>query len=63
MEGIALAVAVETISVLAYAILVSSYERRGMAYLHERDGPTVYGVLGLVQPLVEGAKLLLKGTT
>ena len=31
-----------------------------MALLHVRDGPVGFGVLGLLQPLVDGAKLLLQ---
>ena len=42
------------------AVLLSAYERRGMAYLHHRDGPTAYLLLGLGQPVAEGLKLLLK---
>jgi len=31
-----------------------------MSFIHQRDGPTVYLLLGMGQPLADGAKLLLK---
>ena len=51
---------VELLGLLGMAVLLSAYERRGMAYLHHRDGPTAYLLLGLGQPIAEGLKLLLK---
>ena len=50
----------ETIAVLALAVALSGHERRCMASLHSRDGPVAWGLLGLTQPLVEGAKLFMK---
>nr|ATQ37485.1 NADH dehydrogenase subunit 1 [Rhynchopus euleeides] len=55
-------VIIEVLGILAGAVVLSSYERRAMAFLHSRDGPTVYLLLGLAQPLVEGAKLAIKST-
>nr|ATQ37458.1 NADH dehydrogenase subunit 1 [Diplonema ambulator] len=50
----------DIIALLAYAVVLSSYERRCMAMLHMRDAPTCWGALGLLQPLADGGKLLLK---
>ena len=52
---------VDMLLVLLYAVVLSGYERRAMALLHNRDGPVVWGVLGLAQPLTDGTKLLTKG--
>nr|QHQ98673.1 NADH dehydrogenase subunit 1 [Rhynchopus humris] len=54
-------VLVDVLVVLALAVVLSSYERRCMSFVHQRDGPTVYMLLGMGQPIVDGAKLLLKG--
>ena len=53
--------AVEVLAILGYVVVLSSYERRCMALLHGRDGPTAYMLLGLAQPIADGAKLLCKG--
>ena len=51
----------DILGVLLYAVVLSGYERRIMALLHNRDGPVVWGITGLAQPLVDGSKLLTKG--
>ena len=51
---------VECIVLLALAVVLSGYERRCMSLLHNRDGPVVYLLLGLGQPVVDGGKLLMK---
>ena len=53
----------QILSVLLLAVILSGYERRSMAAVHRRDGPTYHLILGMGQPVVEGAKLLLKSTT
>ena len=52
---------VDCIALLAYAVVLSGYERRCMAFMHNRDGPVAWGLAGLLQPLADGAKLLCKG--
>nr|QHQ98703.1 NADH dehydrogenase subunit 1 [Sulcionema specki] len=47
---------------LVLAVVVSMLDRRTMASVHQRDGPISWGVLGVVQPIVDGAKLFIKGT-
>jgi len=44
---------------VAYVTLL---ERKVMAAMQRRKGPGVVGVFGLLQPLADGAKLLLKET-
>ena len=45
---------------LALAVVLSGYERRSMSLLHNRDAPITYLLLGLGQPIADGAKLILK---
>ena len=54
---------VETLVLLAVAVVLSSYERRCMALLHNRDSPTVYLITGIGQPIADGGKLLMKSTS
>ena len=51
---------IEIVVLLALAVVLSGYERRCMSLLHNRDGPVVYLILGLGQPIVDGGKLLMK---
>jgi NADH:ubiquinone oxidoreductase subunit H len=44
---------------VAYLTLL---ERKVMASMQRRKGPNVVGIFGLLQPLADGAKLLLKET-
>ena len=44
---------------VAYLTLL---ERKVMASMQRRKGPAVVGIYGLLQPLADGAKLLLKET-
>ncbi len=53
---------IEALSLLAYVIILSSYERRMMSLMHNRDAPISWLLLGMGQPIADGAKLLLKGT-
>ena len=48
------------ITMLALAVVLSGYERRAMALLHNRDAPLAYLLLGLGQPIADGGKLLMK---
>ena len=50
----------EVVVLLALAIVLSSYERRSMSLLHNRDAPVVYLLLGMGQPVADGGKLLAK---
>ena len=52
----------EVLVLLALSVVLSSYERRVMALLHNRDAPVVYLVGGLAQPVGDGGKLLMKST-
>lgn len=45
---------------LALAVVLSSYERRSMSLLHNRDAPIAYLLLGLGQPIADGGKLVMK---
>ena len=54
---------VDLVALLAYAVVLSSYERRSMALLHNRDAPITWCLSGIAQPLVDGAKLLTKTAT
>ena len=47
---------------LAISVVLSSYERRVMSLLHNRDAPVVYLVSGLAQPVADGGKLVMKST-
>ena len=58
----AVAQLVELVCMLALAVLLSGYERRTMAMLHNRDAPTVYLLLGLGQPIADAGKLVAKST-
>ena len=55
-----LLVLAELVVILAMAIVLSSYERRAMSLLHNRDAPVVYLLLGMGQPIADGGKLILK---
>ena len=50
----------EFIVLLVVAVVLSSYERRAMSLLHNRDAPIAYLLLGLGQPIADGGKLLMK---
>jgi NADH-quinone oxidoreductase subunit H len=52
-----LALVVPLLIAVAYLTL---YERKIMAAMQQRRGPSVVGVLGLLQPLADGLKLFLK---
>nr|QHQ98658.1 NADH dehydrogenase subunit 1 [Diplonema japonicum] len=52
----------DVVALLAYAVVLSSYERRIMSLMHSRDAPVAWAVLGLAQPLADGAKLVAKST-
>ena len=52
----------ELIVLLAVAVVLSSYERRSMSLLHNRDAPIAYMLVGLGQPVADGGKLLMKST-
>ena len=45
------------LGVLAFFTL---FERKGMAAIQLREGPTTTGPLGMLQPVADGIKLLLK---
>ena len=45
---------------LALAVVMSGYERRAMAMLHNRDAPIVYLLLGIGQPIADAGKLVTK---
>jgi len=51
---------VELITMLALAVALSSYERRSMSLLHNRDAPIAYLLLGMGQPIADGGKLVMK---
>ena len=57
-----LLVLVEVVVMLAMAVVLSSYERRSMSLLHNRDAPIAYLLSGLGQPIADGGKLVMKGT-
>jgi len=56
-----LMVVVEVLVLLVLAVVLSGYERRSMALLHNRDAPIAYLLLGMGQPIADGGKLLMKG--
>ena len=47
---------------LAMAVVLSSYDRRSMSLLHNRDAPISYLLSGLGKPTADGGKLVMKGT-
>ena len=51
---------VELVTMLALSIVLSSYERRSMSLLHNRDAPITYLMLGMGQPIADGGKLVMK---
>ena len=51
----------DVVCALALSVVMSSYERRCMSLLHNRDAPVAYLLMGLGQPVADGAKLVLKG--
>jgi NADH-quinone oxidoreductase subunit H len=57
--GKVLAIVVPLLIAVAYFTLA---ERKIMGAIQRRQGPNVVGVFGLLQPLADGAKLLLKET-
>nr|ATQ37472.1 NADH dehydrogenase subunit 1 [Diplonema sp. ATCC 50224] len=52
-----------TLAYLATAVVTSGYERRTMAMLHNRDGPVYWWLTGLLQPVTDGMKLIVKAIT
>ena len=62
LASIAVMVLVEVIVLLAVSVVLSSYERRVMALVHNRDAPIVYMVSGMGQPIADGGKLTMKST-
>ena len=62
MTSLLVMILVELVVLLAVAVVLSSYERRTMALVHNRDSPIVYMLSGLGQPVVDGGKLLMKST-
>ena len=54
-----LAIVLPLLIAVAYFTLA---ERKIMGAIQRRRGPNVVGVFGLLQPLADGAKLLLKET-
>ena len=59
---LAVSLLVEVLSLLALSVVLSSYERRSMSLLHNRDAPVAYLIAGLGQPVADGGKLLMKTT-
>ena len=53
----------DILSVIASAVVLSAVERRVMAAIHRRDGPAVHGILGMLQPVADGLKLMVKSTS
>nr|QHQ98625.1 NADH dehydrogenase subunit 1 [Namystynia karyoxenos] len=51
---------VDYVVVLVLVVVVGFLERRTMALLHMRDGPVANGILGVLQPLCDGIKLLVQ---
>nr|YP_209609.1 NADH dehydrogenase subunit 1 [Heterostelium pallidum]AAU00624.1 NADH dehydrogenase subunit 1 [Heterostelium pallidum] len=54
-----LSIIIGILIIVAYTTL---YERKVMAAIQKRRGPNVVGILGLLQPLADGLKLVLKET-
>ena len=50
----------EVIPVLLAIALITLVERRAMGSIQRRRGPNVHGALGLLQPIADGVKLILK---
>ena len=63
MVSLVVSLLVELLVLLALAVVLSGYERRSMALLHNRDAPIAYLLLGVGQPVADGGKLLMKSTT
>nr|YP_001876523.1 NADH dehydrogenase subunit 1 [Cavenderia fasciculata]ABX45197.1 NADH dehydrogenase subunit 1 [Cavenderia fasciculata] len=57
--GMSLSIIIGILIIVAYTTL---YERKVMAAIQKRRGPNVVGFLGLLQPLADGLKLVLKET-
>ena len=62
MTTLVLSLVVELVVLLAMSVVLSSYERRCMSLLHNRDAPIAYLLAGLGQPVADGGKLLMKTT-
>jgi NADH-quinone oxidoreductase subunit H len=50
------------VPVLISVAYLTLAERKIMGSMQQRKGPNVVGIFGLLQPLADGAKLLLKET-
>ena len=50
------------IPILVSVALIVWFDRRVWGFVQKRKGPNVVGFLGLLQPLADGLKLLLKET-
>jgi NADH:ubiquinone oxidoreductase subunit H len=50
------------ITILLSVAFVTLFERKVMGFMQRRRGPNVVGIYGLLQPLADGIKLILKET-